>query len=416
MKNGSFSTLQLLILICTVLFFSRAYAQDQLQNGIPLNTSLPSFNYRNFYIDVPSGATRLTATITNGSGELDLFMKLGEPVSGNNYQELVADSDFRSDVLNMADESISVTPQDNPPLQQGRWYVAPVNFNETETGFTITATFEAPTGGGGNGGGNGGGIADQSGDGTARLNLEANDGFMVPWGGLRVTYDIKAFKSEARADLYVALLQDNGSIVFLNENFGLSTTEAPFARNILVADGEYLIYEGEQPGSPLHGAINVYAVLSKVGASPLKISNWMSNLSSVLLTFNSTSSDQYKILDERGTPSFLRIEFIRDRKIKKETWVYPGSQTYTFQNGALQSFPDSTVPAIAGEPRGKLKPVNLDEILFYPTTTMEEVRNKYGDPDRVLVSSESGIKIWIFQQAGIKITTKDGLISVIEVH
>lgn len=406
-KNRLFRSIQLLILLSILLFFSRTYAQEPLQSGIPVDTSLSEFTYRNYYIDVPSGAIRLTATISNGKGDLDLFIKFNNPLSGESYQELIDNSDFRSDVLNTADESILITSQDSPPLQEGRWYVVPANFNDTETSFTMTVTFEISAGGGGE-------TSDPSGDGTARLNLVANDSFLVAWGRARLAYEIKAFKSGTLADLYVALLLNNGSLVFLKSNYSTSTSETPFARNILIVDGEYVIFDVDLPGEQLHDTVYMGTVLTKAGTSVFNFSNWISNFSYVLFTFNSTSSDQYKLLAERGNPFFMRIEFIRDRKIKKESWIYPGSQTYTFYNGALQSFPNEVVPASAGEPQGK--PVNLDEILLYPTTTIEEVRNKYGDPDRVLDNLGPGIKIWVFHQAGIKITTRDGLISVIEVY
>ena len=123
-----------------------------------------------------------------------------------------------------------MTPQSNPPLTEGPWYVVPVNFNDTVISFTLTATVEAPPGGGGDGGG--GGATGLNGDGTAKLSLVSNDNFLVPWGRLRLAYDTKVFQKDARGDLYLALCMEDGRLFIPGQEFrALSTNTIPFSEN-----------------------------------------------------------------------------------------------------------------------------------------------------------------------------------------
>ena len=122
-------------------FFSLAI--DSLDNGVPLETSMAARTYGNIYIDVPAGATKLTITVSNGSGDLDLYVKYGAPLQGNTVAELDADVDYISDGPT-ANEQVVITTAGNPPLQQGKWYIAVLNYNLYTTSFTLTATYEVP--------------------------------------------------------------------------------------------------------------------------------------------------------------------------------------------------------------------------------------------------------------------------------
>jgi hypothetical protein len=383
-----------------------------LQSGVAEQLSLPALNYRNYYIDVPVGATRLTVTLTMGTGELDLFLKFGSPLSGGTYQDLVNNSDFRSDALNTPDEQIEVTKQSTPPLKEGRWYVVPVNFNETETSLTLTATVETPSGGGGDGGG--GGATGLSGDGTAKLSLVSNDNFFVPWGRLRLAYRTKVFKQDARGDLYLALVLDNGPLFFLNKGFGLSASVVPFYGNAQLSDGETDVLDIELPDDFYGFTISLYGVFARSGKSPLDLSNWISNLSYVTLYFGEVSGDQLQIRSLRGDPQFMKVEYLRDRKIRREIWGYPGSQVFRFVNGSLQESPREMAPAAAGEPKNRL--LNFDRILTRPTTKLLDFRKTFGDPDRVVEGPDQGTKIWVFDKAGITVRSKNDAIYSVEVY
>ena len=88
----------MLFSICAVIFYSTAHGQDgALESGVAVQLSLDPLTYTNYYIDVPVGATRLTVTLTQGAGDLDLFLKFGSSLSGiSTYQDLVNNSDFNS--------------------------------------------------------------------------------------------------------------------------------------------------------------------------------------------------------------------------------------------------------------------------------------------------------------------------------
>ena len=118
-------------------------AMDSLDNGVPLQTSMDALTYGNIYIDVPAGATKLTVTVSGGSGDLDLYIKYGAPLEGHTVPELDADTDYISEGPTPS-EQVVVTTAGNPPLQQGKWYVAVLNYNSYKTGFTLTATYEVP--------------------------------------------------------------------------------------------------------------------------------------------------------------------------------------------------------------------------------------------------------------------------------
>jgi hypothetical protein len=116
-------------------------AESVISNGEPYNTSLGPRGYANAYIDVPAGATSLVITVSEGSGDLDLYVKYGSPFEGSTVAELDAQTDFISDGPT-ASEQVVVTTSDDPPLKQGKWYVAVLNYNSTTTTFTVTASYQ----------------------------------------------------------------------------------------------------------------------------------------------------------------------------------------------------------------------------------------------------------------------------------
>ena len=139
MKNIRNHTLICLAATFLVIMFTMQAWAATLENGVPFNTLVHSMSFSNINIVVPEGATRLTVSLANGNGNLDLYLKYGSPLSGGTVGELNADADIRSDGPG-ADESISITTSTTPALRAGTWYVATVNLNDEITSFTITAT------------------------------------------------------------------------------------------------------------------------------------------------------------------------------------------------------------------------------------------------------------------------------------
>ncbi len=140
MKNIRNHALICLTATFLVIMFA-PQARAALESGVPFQTWVNSMSFTNIDILVPEGATRLTVSISNGSGDLDLYLKYGSPVSGSTIAEIDADADIRSDGPT-ADESISITPSTTPALRAGTWYVATLNLNDETTSFTIIAAIE----------------------------------------------------------------------------------------------------------------------------------------------------------------------------------------------------------------------------------------------------------------------------------
>ena len=144
-KRILFSIVTPAICLCLLLSpVSARCAEIRLENGEPCETSVSWNGHLCAYIDVPEGAASLTATISNASSELadlDLYLKFGSPLAGDTVEEWDADTDYIS-CGSTSEESITVTPADDPPLAEGRWYVAPANLEAEYTLFTVTATYE----------------------------------------------------------------------------------------------------------------------------------------------------------------------------------------------------------------------------------------------------------------------------------
>lgn len=399
-KPISFWFTILVVYIGFIFHCSHAYALS-LQSGVPVDLSIPALTYfSDIYIDVPAGATKLTVTIANGSGNLDLYLKYGSPLSGKTVGELKANADIRSDGPT-ADETIVITLSTSPALREGRWYVIPLNMNNTKTSSILTATLEIKKEEKGSGG-------------AAWLEFSANNNFIVPWGYLRLSYRIKSFKPGTRADLYLALhFHQSGVLLFMTSNYQFLTNAVPFATNIDLADRESLILETDFGGDLSPDTVTLYGVLVKTGSSPFDPSNWLSNLAEMTFVFSYLSGEQWQTLATRGNPHFISIRFIRETRLRVGRWYY-SNQVFEFINGSLQERPEEMIPASAC---GKGEPVQYDEIMFRPTTTPEDMRKLFGDPDHVLDGSTTpDTKIWIFDGAGISMTIRDGMIDTIEVY
>ena len=92
---------------------------------------------------VPEGAGRLTVSIINGSGDLDLYLTwvLQPPSGPSHVDDLDADSDVRF-TGRTAGESITLTPNFSSPLVPDEWWVTVQNLNDSFTAFTVIATLE----------------------------------------------------------------------------------------------------------------------------------------------------------------------------------------------------------------------------------------------------------------------------------
>jgi hypothetical protein len=116
------------------------------ESTLSANSSLESLHFKNFNFTVPSGATKITVSIINGSGNLDLYVKKGTKVSGSTVSELEADADFVSNGSG-ANEQVVVTTASSPALAAGTWYAAVINRGTSTTSFTVQVVITTPDGG-----------------------------------------------------------------------------------------------------------------------------------------------------------------------------------------------------------------------------------------------------------------------------
>jgi hypothetical protein len=116
-----------------------AWAQQTtpLTNGVPVSGTVPENNFADFSIVVPAGATQLTATLTNLSGDVDLYVKFG------GLPEFLDNDCFSENFF--SENEICTIPNPNA----GTWFISALGFDPGTHSFTVTATFQTGPGGGG---------------------------------------------------------------------------------------------------------------------------------------------------------------------------------------------------------------------------------------------------------------------------
>ena len=133
---------KLCFLTCVMFFFSAVSYAVTLQNGVAYQTSLEPLNINQVDFTVPPNTESFTVTITGGSGDLDLYLKFGRSVAGSTVGEIDADADAKS-IEATANESITLNSSSTPVLKEGTWFISVLNWNDSATTFSITATIKA---------------------------------------------------------------------------------------------------------------------------------------------------------------------------------------------------------------------------------------------------------------------------------
>ncbi len=169
---------------------SPAPSSRPLTNGVPIdNLSGAQDAELRFTLTVPSGATNLRIATSGGSGDVDLYVKLGAPPTTSSY-------DHRP-FLNGNAESVSVAAP-----SPGTWHIL-VRGYRAFSGVSIVGSFAA--GSDGSGGGADGATALQSGVVVGNLSGAAGSTRLfkleVPAGASQVTFQIG--NGTGDADLYV---------------------------------------------------------------------------------------------------------------------------------------------------------------------------------------------------------------------
>ncbi len=109
---------------------------SELSNGVPVTGLSGSSGSQSFYtLDVPAGATNLTVQTSGGSGDADLYVRFASAPTTSTY-------DCRSWASGNTESCSFAAPS------TGTYHVM-VNAYSTYSGMTLTASYDEPSGGGG---------------------------------------------------------------------------------------------------------------------------------------------------------------------------------------------------------------------------------------------------------------------------
>ncbi len=389
------AALALCITVVLLIVVPDGAGQTVLQSGVPFNTFLEALTYANAYIDVPAGATSLTVTLTNGSGDLDLYLKYNFPLLGFVSPDLLsASADFRSEGPT-ASETITVTPSSTPPLRAGKWYVATLNLNNARTNFTLTATYQAPASTRtGNVPGTGtvpstpagskprGPIQEApfvpSPETKHTVTPEGTPFVAVPGSAFAWKYGTAKGTAAGDADMYLALELKGVALMLLGDQLPGDIVPV-FRRNLSVAAGGSVEILPDIPlptGLP-PGEYNFYAILVRAGNMPLDLNNWVSDVAFSTMRFALLSPQQEAVIRDYGYPSqFVKTFIVGDGEVRTdEVWAYGGrGVSVSFINGA---FIEEGPLSIAGIPAqaGSNRPEN-----YQFDTTALQIRERHGQP------------------------------------
>lgn len=249
------------------------------------------------------------------------------------------------------------------------------------------------------------------GTGAARLDLIINDQFLVPWGYVHLSYSVTSFQPDVQADLYLALLGEDGALFFWGEGSGLTTDIVPYRSDFLLADCDDVILEGDLPESLPSTRFVLFGVLTPHGTPVLEASRWLSDLASLTIVFGNLSGEQKKVLAERGNPHRMNILILRETRELLETWSYGTREygSYEFRNGSVIAGPVEG-EGMSASNAGSM-PTILDPGWFTPTTAPADIRGLLGDPDHVVGYETPGVTTWLFDDAGVSVTVTDGAVS-----
>ena len=342
-----------------------------LENGVPWDMTLGSMQFANVTIDVPTDAVSLTVTLTQGAGDLDLYLKFGSKVSGNKISELDNDADIRSDGPTAA-ETIEITPTTTPALKQGTWYIAALNLNSYTTSFQITANYQTT---------------------FSRLLEEDHEittlvapGEVTPGNLFTWKYEIAPGTAGGDADVVAAVMVPGGPLLFFNPE-GITEDPEVFRWGIEVDEdaGEAVIRDFPFPSGLPEGEYQFYNLLVREGNPIFDDRNWVSNVGVGTLRYGKLSSCQKALVDAGGHPVGFVKSFCEPYGSLRvdETWVHQAQGTTTsFTNAGYTGEQATSGPQALV---ARATPWHAEDYTF--DTTPQAVISKHGAPVEVLEKS-----------------------------
>jgi len=210
------------------------------------------------------------------------------------------------------------------------------------------------------------------------VSLELSNTDLVPGSLLEVRYHTSPGTLQGPVDIYFALaVPNNPSLIFLQADGSLSTTGAPFRRNVTITEETARIFRGNLVWIPF-GHYDCYMLLVQAGSSLDDLNAWVSGISVASFFFRPLSQEQLDLIQQRGNPDLLTTTWIDIQREKRDTWLYltsPPTQ-YVFVNGALQGQTAVNVTSAGTPPK-------VDPALFTPQTTKDQLITAFGTPSSV---------------------------------
>ena len=241
------------------------------------------------------------------------------------------------------------------------------------------------------------GAGPSGGAGQGVISLEASPEVVVPGHVLDVGYQSAPGTVGGKVDTYVALVLGSDQYLFFTPA-GTSSTPVPLAANGAAIDGRTSLFSG-----PLvDAAFGTYTLgIAWVHAATASLA---SNISLASFTVAALSTEQTAVLQARGNPEFLVVNWSSEQARKTESWFYySGTPTvYRFENGALtsQSALSGPVPAPVAK---------VDPSLFTPLTTLETLK-PLGPPASVVPTDPEILPGYetVTYPFGLEVTLRDG--------
>ncbi len=132
-------------LFCNIVIFLTIhlflFTVNANANTATTSVSLDAYTATYLELIVEPDEVAMTVQITQGSGDIDLYLKKGSPAMGSSTSEISANADFASEGISW-NETINVDQSTSPALSSGSWYVTLVNLNDYAVSVTVQVTSE----------------------------------------------------------------------------------------------------------------------------------------------------------------------------------------------------------------------------------------------------------------------------------
>ncbi len=108
-------------------------------NVAEMDVTLEPLSLQYYAMVIEQNEVAVTVEIVRGSGDIDLYVKRGNPAVGRTSGEISSQADFSSESSSWH-ESVTISKSSIPPVSPGTWYVTLVNLNDYAVHVKVRAT------------------------------------------------------------------------------------------------------------------------------------------------------------------------------------------------------------------------------------------------------------------------------------